>query len=113
MALQYVAISPVSTGSPWTTNVTALTGDTIAQADVGSKGCYLVVINGGASPDTVSIADPGFSPAGNAGAALTNAVANGTTEVMYISPNLVNASNVVPVTHSFITTVTCVVLRLG
>ena len=62
----------------------------------------------------VTVSDPGFSPSGNAGTALTNAVANGTTEVMFIPAAAVNPSTgVATVTHSFTTSVTYVLLRLG
>jgi hypothetical protein len=45
---------------------------------------------------------------------VANAVTNGTTEVMYISPRAVNpTTGVVTVAHSFTTTVTCVLLPLG
>jgi hypothetical protein len=88
--------------------------DTIAVADLGSLGAYLVVINGGGSSDTVTISDSGLTPAGNAATAGTNAIANATTEVMYISPRAVNPSTgVVTVAHSFTTSVTCVLLPLG
>lgn len=106
------AITPVAAGTAWAPAAVS-SSDTIAAADVGSKGCYLVVINGGASPDTVGLTDPGFSPAGNAGTNLTNSVTNGTTEIMYVSPAYVNQStNVATVTHTFTTTVTCVVIRI-
>jgi hypothetical protein len=107
------AITPVAAGTAWAPAAVSAS-DTIAAADIGSKGCYLVVINGGGSSDTVGLTDPSFAPTGNAGTNLTNAVANATTEIMYISPAYVNPStNVATVTHSFITSVTCVVIRIS
>lgn len=107
------AITPVAAGSAWSPAAVSAS-DTIAAADLGSRGAYLVVINGGGSPDTVTVADPGFSPSSNAGTALTNSVTNGTTEVMFIPASAVNpATGVATVTHSFTTSVTYVLLRLG
>ncbi|HTI19971.1 MAG TPA: hypothetical protein VNC22_06490 [Sporichthya sp.] len=106
------AITPVAAGTAWSPQAVS-SSDTIAAADIGSKGCYLVVINGNASPDTVGLTDPSFAPTGNAGTNLTNSVANATTEVMYISPAYVNPStNVATVTHTTTATVTCVVIRI-
>ncbi|MFC6017799.1 hypothetical protein ACFP2T_16480 [Plantactinospora solaniradicis] len=88
--------------------------DTIASSILGTLGAYLVVINAGGSPDNVTVSDSGFTPAANPASTSANAVANGTTEVMYISPKAVNPSTgVVTVTHSFTTSVTYVLLPLG
>lgn len=88
--------------------------DTIAASDLGTLGAYLVIINGGGSSDTVTVSDSSLSPAGNPATAGTNAVANATSEVMYISPRAVHPTNlVVTVTHSFTTSVTYVLLPLG
>lgn len=107
------AISPTAAGSAWSPAAVSAS-DTIAAADLGSRGAYLVVINGGASPDTVTVVDASLTPAGNAASNLTNSVTNATTEVMYISPSTVNTSTgVTTVQHSFTTSVTCVLLRLG
>jgi ApbE superfamily uncharacterized protein (UPF0280 family) len=101
--------TPTAAGVAWSPAAVSAS-DTISDAQLGTGGCYLVVINGGGSSDTVTVADGGVSPAGNAGTALTNAVANGTSEVMYISPKLKNSSLQVVVTHSFTTSVTYVLL---
>lgn len=88
--------------------------DTITAAQLGVNGAWLVVINGGGSPDTVGYTDPGSTPAGTAAAAYTNVVTNGTSEVMYLNPKLVNVgSQLLTITHSFITTVTYILLPLG
>lgn len=106
------AITPVAAGTAWAPAAVSVS-DTIAAADLGTKGAYLVVINGGAGSDTVGLTDPSFAPTGNAGTNLTNPVANGTTEIMYVSPAYVNPStNVATVTHTTTTSVTCVVIRL-
>lgn len=88
--------------------------DTIAAADLGVNGAFLIIVNGGGSSDTVTVVDPGTTPAGSAATNPTNAVANATTEVMRISPQFVNPSTgVVTITHSFTTSVTYVLLPIG
>lgn len=107
------ATRPTAAGVAWSPAAVSAS-DTISASDLGSLGAYLVIINGGASPDNVTVSDSGLTAAGNAATTTANAVANGTTEVMYISPRAVNLSTgVVTVTHSFTTTVTCVLLPLG
>lgn len=88
--------------------------DTISLNDLGQLGAYLVIINAGASSDSVVVSDSGLTPAANPATTAANAVANGTSEVMYISPKAVNPSTgLVTVTHSYTTTVTYVLLPLG
>lgn len=107
------ATRPTAAGVAWSPAAVSAS-DTISAADLGSLGAYLVVINGGGSPDTVTVSDSGLTPAGNTATAGTNAVTNATTEVMYISPRAVNpTTGVVTVTHTFTTSVTCVLLPLG
>jgi hypothetical protein len=106
------AITPTAAGVAWTTTAVSAS-DTISQTALGTRGCYLVVINGGGSSDTVTVVDASLTPAGNAATNLTNAVANATSEVMYIPPQTVNsATGVTTVTHSFTTSVTCVLLTI-
>lgn len=70
-------------------------------------GLLLRVINGGGSPDNVSVSDGGATAAGNPGTVTPVAVTNGTTRTILITRNNINLStNLVTVTHSFITTVT-------
>jgi hypothetical protein len=107
------ATRPTAAGVAWSPTAVSAS-DTISASDLGALGAYLVIINGGASPDNVTVSDSSLTPASNAATTTANAVANGTTEVMYISPRAVNlSSSVVTVTHSFTTTVTCVLLPLG
>lgn len=107
------ATRPNAAGVVWTPAAVSAS-DTIAASDLGSNGAWLVIINGGGSPDTVTVVDAGLTQAGNAATNLTNSVTNGTTEVMYISPKTVNTSTLVTtVTHSFTTTVTYILLPLG
>lgn len=88
--------------------VAVAASDTIADTQFGSNGCHLRVINGGASPDNVSVADPGKTASSNPGTVTPVAVPAGATRKIYIprsaiDPNSGNAT----VTHSFTTTVTC------
>lgn len=107
------ATRPTAAGVAWSPAAVSAS-DTISANDLGTLGAYLVIINGGASPDNVTVSDSGLTPAGNAATTTPNTVANGTTEVMFISPKAVNPSTgVVTVTHSFTTSVTCVLLPLG
>ncbi len=107
------ATRPTAAGVAWTPAAVSAS-DTISAADLGSLGAYLVIINGGGSPDNVTVSDSGATPAGNPASTSANSVTNGTTEAMYISPKAVNPSTgLVTVTHSFTTSVTCVLLPLG
>lgn len=107
------ATRPTAAGVAWSPAAVSAS-DTIAAADLGTLGAYLVIVNGGGSPDNVTVSDSGSTAAGNPASTTANAVSNGTTEVMYISPKAVNpATAVVTVTHSFTTSVTCVLLPLG
>lgn len=107
------ATRPTAAGVAWSPAAVSAS-DTISASDLGSLGAYLVVINGGASPDSVTVSDSGATPAGNAATTTANSVTNATSEVMYISPKAVNPStSVVTVTHSFTTSVTCVLLPIG
>ena len=84
--------------------------DTIT-ADPG--GLILEVINGGGSPDTVTVQDPGFTPAGTAslGGGQSVSVAAATRREFRLGPQFANSSGVITVTHSFTTSVTCVLKR--
>lgn len=87
--------------------------DTIAEAQFGTTGAILRVINGGASSDTVTIADPGTTPLGNSASAGTVAVANGTTKMILIPRAAIDpATGYATVTHSYTTTVTYELYRI-
>ncbi len=53
-------------GGVASTGVAVSASDTIDSGSLGSQGCYIEVINGGASSDTVTISDYGSTPAGSA-----------------------------------------------
>lgn len=107
------AIQPTAAGVAWSPAAVSAS-DTIPASALGTRGAYLVVINGGGSSDTVTVVDASLTPSGNAATNLTNPVANGTTEVMFIPPSTMNTSTLVTtVTHSFTTSVTYVLLPIG
>lgn len=109
---QLVATRPTAAGVLWSPAAVSAS-DTIAAADLGVNGAWLVIINGGSS-DTVTVVDASTTPAGNAATNLTNPVAGSTTEVMYISPKTVNlATGFTTIQHSSTTSVTYVLLPLG
>jgi len=100
---------PNKAGIAWTPAAVSAS-DTVTSAVLGAGGCWFIVINGGGSPDTVGYTDPGTTPSGGAPAAFTNSVTNATTEAMYLSPKLVDSSGILTITHSFITSVTYILL---
>lgn len=108
-----VATNPTAAGVLWTPAAVSAS-DTISVNQMGALGAYLVIINGGGSSDTVGRSDAGFTPAGGAAAAFTNAVANATTEVMFIPRAAADpTTGLVAITHSFITTVNYILLPVG
>lgn len=107
------ATRPTAAGVAWTPAAVS-SSDTIASSDLGQIGAWLVIINGGGSSDTVAVVDASVTPSGNAATNLTNAVANATTEIMFIPAKTQNTTTLVTtVTHSFTTSVTYVLLPLG
>jgi len=105
------AITPANAGTV-SAGAAVAASDTIAQAIMGPNGAYLEIINGNASPDTVTISDSGLTPAGNAlnlspGGVISASVTNGTSKVFKLSNAQVNpATNLITVTHSVTSTVT-------
>jgi len=95
------------------TPVAVSASDTIAATQFGSLGCRLRVINGGGSPDTVTILDPNLTQMGSAATNPTVSVVNATTKDIFIPLSSVNAgTGVATVTHSFTTSVTCELTRV-
>src|SRR5688572_23288272 len=74
-------------------------------------GLVLEVINGGGSPDTVTVVDPGATPAGSAGTSPTQVVAAGTRRHFRLGPQFSNTSGIITVTRSFTTSVTYNLIR--
>jgi len=92
--------------------VAVAASDTIARSQFGALGVHVRVINGGGSPDTVTITDPNLTIAGSVATNPTVSVTNATTKVIFIPTSMINASDVATVAHSFITSVTCEVWRV-
>jgi hypothetical protein len=96
--------------------VTALaavaSSDTISASDIGARGVVLDVNNGSGSSVTVTISDPGTTPAGNAGTARTVAVAAGARKRIFVGPGNVDPSTgVATVSYSATTSVTAEAIR--
>lgn len=105
---------PTAAGVLTTAGTAVSASDTVTQTQLGSRGCFLEVLNGGASPDTVTITDSGFTPAGNAAAVYTVAVTNATNKIIYLDPSLANVTTgLLTIAHSFITSVTYKLYPLG
>jgi hypothetical protein len=87
-------------------------GDTVALASSTDDRSFLEVINGGGSPITVTVADPGATPAGNPATVTPISVAASATKLIPLSPNSVNTSTgVISITYSAVTTVTVAAVR--
>jgi hypothetical protein len=82
--------------------------DTIAGDLVPVTGGLIYrVINGGGSPDSVSVSDGGLTPVGNPGTVTPVTVTNATTKSILITRANINlTTNLVTITHSFTTSVT-------
>lgn len=95
------------------TNLTAATAsDTISINDIAARGVVLEVLNGGGGSITVTISDPGVTPATNAGTAQTVTVAPAGRKRIFVGPANVNqATGVATITYSGITSVTAEAFR--
>lgn len=107
-----VTQSITSAGLTPTTVAATGGGDTIAPASPVDDRTFLYVNNGGGSPITVTIADPGTTPAGNAGTAVGISVTNATFKFIPIPPGAISAATgLASVTYSGVTTVTVAAVR--
>lgn len=99
------ATAPARTGTASPGAAVAST-DTISSTVLG-KGAFLEILNGGASPDNMTISDASTTPSGAAAASNAPSVTNGTNKVFYISPTQLDpTTGLVTITHSFTTSVT-------
>lgn len=88
--------------------------DTIAASIVGSRGCLLEIINGNASPNSMTISDAGSSPAGTPVTSYAASVTNATSKIFKIVPQQVDPnSQTVTITNSVTSTVTYKLYPLG
>jgi hypothetical protein len=88
--------------------------DTISKTVLGTRGVLLEIINGNASPDTVTVSDATTTSTGAAAASISTAVTNGTTFVFQILPQQADpVTGNVTVTNSVTSTVTYRMFPLG
>lgn len=84
---------------------------------IPGSGVFLRIVNGGGSPDNISVAAPGGSILPNVtNAATTGTVTNGTAKIIGPFPANVYGdptTGLATITHSFITSVTVAVLNLA
>ena len=109
------ATTPTNSGTV-TAGAAVASSDTINVSAMGSLGVYLFINNGGGSPDNVTISDAGLTPAGNplATGSIADTVTNGTAQIYVIRPAQANpTTNLVTITHSFITSVTYQMWPIG
>jgi hypothetical protein len=109
------ATTPTNSGTT-VAGAAVAASDTIARSIMGPKGVYLEIINGNASPDSMTVSDHGATPAGNSltNNQITASVTNGTAKIFRIKPDQVNpATGLVTVTHSVTATVTYKLYPVG
>lgn len=107
------ATTPTRTGVA-TSGAAVAASDTISSSIIGQLGAYLEIINGNASPDSMTISDASTTATGAAAAANAPSVTNATSKIFYISPKQVDpATGLVTITHSVTTTVTYKLYPLG
>jgi hypothetical protein len=100
------ATTPARTGTT-TSGAAVAASDTIAAAILGSRGAYLEIINGNASPDSMTISDASLTTTGAAATANAPSVTNATSKIFFISPKQADpTTGLVTITHSVTTTVT-------
>lgn len=86
--------------------------DAISSEAIGTRGVILDVNNGGGGSITVSISDPGATPAGNPGTVTAQTLTTGLRRQFYVGPANINpATGVATVTYSGTTTVTAEAYR--
>jgi hypothetical protein len=107
------AIRPAASGTV-VAGAAVSSSDTIAAADLGTLGAYLLVTNGSGGSINVTVSDSSVTPAGNAASTSAVAVANSTTKGVFVGPKTVNPSTgVTTVTFSGTSSVTYQLLPLG
>ncbi|MEV6344128.1 hypothetical protein [Actinoplanes sp. NPDC051851] len=110
-----MALSPTSVPGQTKVVPTAATPsatETISANDIGDRGLILVVTNGSGASINVTIADPGTTAAGNAGAATAQAVATATKGWFRLLPAHVNPNTqLATVTFSAVASVTVEAVR--
>ena len=102
------AVVPTNTGTV-TAFAAVAASDTVAQSQLGKNGALLLINNGNASSDNVTISDNGSTPAGNplTSNQITDTITTGQAQVYQLRNEQVNPStNLITITHSVTATVT-------
>lgn len=100
------ATTPTNTGA-LNPGAAVAASDTISVAVMGTRGAFLEILNGNASPDSMTITDAGSTPAGNSPVTIAATVTNATNRVFFIPRAAANpTTGLVTVTHSVTSTVT-------
>lgn len=87
--------------------------DLIPASALGVNGALLEILNGGGSPDSMTISDGGSSAAGTPAVSYPATVTNATNRVFTLTPKQADANGNITITHSFITSVTYKLYPLG
>ena len=107
------AVVPLRTGAV-STAVAVSSSDTVSIAALGTRGAYLDIINGNASPDTVVISDASTTSTGAPAAANSQSVANATAKTFVLTADMADkTTGNITITHTTTTTVTCKLLPIG
>lgn len=108
------AITPTNTGAV-NAGAAVAASDTVARSIMGSLGAYLEIINNNVGADSMTISDPGVTPAGNplAGGTIAVSVAASTSKIFRLRPDQVSAAGLVTITHSVISSVTYKLYPVG
>jgi len=97
-----------------TSGAAVAASDTIAVSVLGATGAYLEIINGNASPDSMTISDASTTPTGATATANAPSVTNATSKIFFISPRMADpTTGLVTITHSVTATVTYKLYPLG
>jgi len=108
-----VATTPTRTGTA-SPGAAVAASDTIARTVMGPGGCLLEILNGNASPDSMTISDASATSTGAAASANAPSVTNGTNKVFLIRPDQADlTTGLVTITHSVTTTVTYKLYPIG
>lgn len=109
------AVTPTNTGAS-NAGAAVAASDTVARSVMGSRGAYLEIINGNAGADSITISDPGATPAGNtlSGGTYSASVAAGASKIFHLRPEQVTSSTgLVTITHSVTASVTYKLYPVG
>lgn len=102
-----LALTKPARGGTVTAGAAVANGDTISRDKLGTRGVLLEIINGNASPDTVTISDASTTPSGGAAAAISTSVTNATSQIFQILPSQADpVTGQVTIGHTVTSTVT-------